>query len=141
MHIILVVLAFLVSNPVLASEDGESVVKNFSHRFHAYTIEPNGKMSEEEKQKKIAAKIASSKTVILARVEKLCSKFENLSGWQVKTWEANDLGWISGEGDILATFTCQVKKTSDGVCPEYSCSLGCHVFGGRCCIDQFCSIY
>jgi hypothetical protein len=120
--------------------DETNVVKNFSHRFNAYTIAPDNDLDESEKERLIRKKVSQSKSSILKKANKACTKYENTSGWDIKKWEANDLGWISGEGEVQATFSCVVRKPSGG-CYKLRCSPGCYVYGGRCCIDKYCPIY
>lgn len=141
MQILVIILSLLSSNMASANHGDDDLIKSFSHRFQAYTIAPNQDLSEEEKKKRIETAVKSSKFNVLNNVRALCSEYESRSGWRVKTWEANDFGWISGEGEVSAVFSCMIRKGSGGGCHEPSCSLGCHVYGGRCCIDQFCSIY
>lgn len=136
---LIMILFALTSLNTFAMEKAD-VIKNFSHRFNAYTIAPGDDLDELEKERRIKRKVSDSKSEVLRKAQKTCSKYENTSGWGVKTWEANDLGWLSGEGEVQATFSCVVRKPTGG-CHDLSCSLGCYVYGGRCCIDKLCPIY
>ncbi|MCB9025226.1 MAG: hypothetical protein H6625_02835 [Bdellovibrionaceae bacterium] len=137
MRIVLLLILFGRSSTSSAVED--MVIKNFSDRFSAYTIAPNGDLDDSEKVARINSKVASSKSIIINRVQLACVQYENKSGWAVNSWEANDLGWISGEGEVKASFLCEVRKPIGGCYgPEYS--PGCYVYGGKCCVE-YCPIY
>lgn len=80
--------------------------RDFSYRFSSYILGPNEDMSDDKKWSRNQAGTVHAIASIELEVRSTCMEFEMMTDWSIRSWEADDLGWISGEGEVWATFVC-----------------------------------